>query len=315
MKNARNTLRRYVFLPGTLLVLVLSAVAAVDAVTPDDLIAEDGRIEVVDGRHIQTLTRELPMEPGAALTVTNKSGTISVTSWDKDELMIIAEKRLKKRVGGVGWILEKLNIPFKTSEELDSYFEKVHVTVTRDGSNVDVDTVYPSSNPEMNVSVNYEIKVPRETNLEIRNSDGRIEITAVHGAMVSTTSNGKIVLEKLEGSIEARTSNGSITCRSVSGSIDVRTSNGSITIEAPVVLAALDSITCGTSNGSIRVTLNEESAFSLEARTRNGSIHTDFTVDTGAGKKGLKHLSGQVGGGGPTIDLSTTNGSIRLMHE
>jgi hypothetical protein len=48
------------------------------------------------------------------------------------------------------------------------------------------------------------------------------------------------------------------------------------------------------------------------ARTTNSSISSDFEVRM-QGEFGKNRLEGTIGNGGPLIDLSTSNGSIRLL--
>jgi hypothetical protein len=48
------------------------------------------------------------------------------------------------------------------------------------------------------------------------------------------------------------------------------------------------------------------------ARTTNSSISSDFEVKM-QGEFSKNRLEGVIGNGGPLIDLSTSNGSIRLL--
>jgi hypothetical protein len=50
----------------------------------------------------------------------------------------------------------------------------------------------------------------------------------------------------------------------------------------------------------------------LAAHASNSSISTEFEVAT-QGTLDKHHLEGKIGAGGPAIELSTSNGSIRLM--
>lgn len=49
----------------------------------------------------------------------------------------------------------------------------------------------------------------------------------------------------------------------------------------------------------------------VHASTSNGSINTDYEVTTSRISKNV--LEGRIGSGGPSIDLETSNGSIRLL--
>jgi hypothetical protein len=51
----------------------------------------------------------------------------------------------------------------------------------------------------------------------------------------------------------------------------------------------------------------------LKARTTNSSVSTDFDVNV-RGTMSKNHLEGAINGGGPVLDLSTSNGSIRVQR-
>jgi DUF4097 and DUF4098 domain-containing protein YvlB len=67
-----------------------------------------------------------------------------------------------------------------------------------------------------------------------------------------------------------------------------------------------------TSNGSITMELPGNTAARLNAQTSQ-SISSDFDVTDGLNSDHEKHhLEGNIGAGGPVIDLTTHNGGIRL---
>ena len=51
----------------------------------------------------------------------------------------------------------------------------------------------------------------------------------------------------------------------------------------------------------------------LSATTRNSTVSTDFDLLVKGGEISKRHMSGALGAGGPAIDLSTSNGSIRVL--
>lgn len=308
----REFLKRYVVMPAAATLLILSAVAMGNAVGPVDIAAMDGQIEVVDGRHVQTLTRQMPFEPGSSLSIRNYDGKIAVSSWDRDELHITAEKRLKRWVGGLGWVMEKLHLSPRPTESVKTYFEQVDVVVSIVDGGIKVETIRPKWSPSVNVSVHYEVKVPRRVDLALRTSNGTIYVADIDGAVSLRSSNGKVVCEGINGPVDATTSNGSVVCRDIAGPIDARTSNGSVTVEHPTALGLRSAISCRTSNGSIRVNLPGECSFEIDARTSNGSIRSAFAVEKSGETNSRKRLAGRVGAGGPVVELRSSNGSISI---
>jgi hypothetical protein len=68
-----------------------------------------------------------------------------------------------------------------------------------------------------------------------------------------------------------------------------------------------------TKNGGITLRLPESTNARVVARTSNSSITTDFEI-TAHGEISKNRLDGVIGAGGPLIDLSTSNGGIRLLR-
>lgn len=148
--------------------------------------------------------------------------------------------------------------------------------------------------------------------LEARTSNASIEIGRFHGAADLHTSNGRIRTDGVEGSLRAETSNSSIDARAASldsgRAVVLSSSNGSISFEldkwSPVEVRAT------TTNSSINVRLPEDAKADLRASTSNGHITSDFAITTQ--NFGKTRVNGQMNGGGPLLELTTSNGNIRL---
>ena len=163
-----------------------------------------------------------------------------------------------------------------------------------------------------------------------RTSGGGIHVAGCKGGVDVETSGGSITLGEVEGDTTAHTSGGSIKVRKVTGKSVVSTSGGSI--EAAEVKGSIDASTSGgsitaslseqptgdcrlhTSGGSIKASLSGNLAVDVSARTSGGRVVTDLPVTTvvqGEHKPNL--LSGKINGGGPSLSLETSGGSIYLQ--
>ena len=183
------------------------------------------------------------------------------------------------------------------------------------------------------VSTNGAIKADEiEGTIRLRTTNGSIRTSRVRGDLDASTSNGGVDIEDLDGPATIRTSNGRVTAEGIRGSLQVVTSNGSIHARLvqpephrPVKLQTsnggidltMDSLAdnevrASTSNASITVKLPSMAGAHIHAHTSHSSIHTDFDVrqEDGSGKN---HLDGVIGSGGPTVELTSSNGSIRLL--
>ncbi len=198
----------------------------------------------------------------------------------------------------------------------------------------------------------YVIRVPRRTELgDIASSNGSIKIEDVEGNSHLTTSNGSVHLAKIRGNVDGHTSNGGVELTDVLGNVAFHTSNGSINagnvegafeastsnggirahlrdtqggraIKLSTSNGAIDlqldsprqnEVIASTSNGSITLRLPGSLNASVHASTNSGgSVRSDFDILM-RGEISKHRIEGTIGGGGPKIDLSTSNGNIHLV--
>ncbi len=140
--------------------------------------------------------------------------------------------------------------------------------------------------------VSFRIQAPKTTDVTLRSSNGSLNVTDVSGTMRLRTSNGSIKLMDVGGDVEADTSNGSVTA-----TLGGRSWQGA-------------GLNVTTSNGSVRVTVPDNYNARLVAGTSNGSINVDFPI-TVQGRIN-RDIDTNLGSGGPTIRLRTSNGSVRV---
>jgi DUF4097 and DUF4098 domain-containing protein YvlB len=152
----------------------------------------------------------------------------------------------------------------------------------------------PSQRNHNSWSVSYDIYVPSQTNLEAVTKNGGISAEDVRGEMNFEATNGGIHLSDVGGNVRARTTNGGVVA-SLSGStwqgqgLDLQTTNGGATVYVPRGYNAL-----------------------LETGTTNGGMQVDFPITVRGSLS--RHISTQLGSGGPTVRVITTNGGVRIAQ-
>ncbi|MDE3196029.1 MAG: DUF4097 family beta strand repeat protein [Acidobacteriota bacterium] len=149
------------------------------------------------------------------------------------------------------------------------------------------------------------------SDVDAHSSNGSIEVDRLGGGATLKTSNGHIRADGVAGPLEAETSNGGITAHTGSGaSVKLATSNGAI--DLTLDKAPRGDIKAETRNSGIKLRMPPGSAAHLVADTSNGSISSDFDL-AAAGDNDRRHVSADIGGGGPTIQLNTSNSPIRIL--
>lgn len=284
------------------------------------------------GRAKEDFHYNFKLQPGGRLTVENANGTVEISTWEKNEVEVTGTKYASSQ--------DRLN--------------EIKIETHNDSGSVSLRTVMPQSSWMRggNMGARYAIRVPRQITLDrITSSNGGIRVDDVEGRSTLRTSNGAIRIGRLKGELEAQTSNGTIELQDVQARATLRTSNGAIrgdirkgSVEAAttngsihldlkemdasrtlrfetsngsieVGLDAARDIRAHTSNSSITMHLPTSVNARVKAHTSNSSIQSDFDVSVrGGGTIGKHDLEGTIGSGGPLIDLSTSNGGIKILH-
>jgi DUF4097 and DUF4098 domain-containing protein YvlB len=162
---------------------------------------------------------------------------------------------------------------------------------------------------------------------EATSTNGRIKLKGTRGPSGLSTTNGEIEVENAEGNIEARTTNGSVEIKNAKGFVTATTTNGKIRVKSEGIKALIttngnieadikktkgENIDIRTINGSITIGLPGSLNSALELSATNGGIDLDgITLEVISQNKN-KYIKGKMGKGGPKINASTTNGSIRI---
>jgi hypothetical protein len=163
--------------------------------------------------------------------------------------------------------------------------------------------------------LNIEIKVPKQTALDLKTMNGSISVEGISGEMTIDAMNGHINVQDASGPVVAHSMNGRIVA--------------SIT-----QISAAKASSFSSMNGSIEVTLPADLTAHLKIKTDHGEIYTDFDVKVdsstgsstlaidGGGKNGgvvLSHtdhtLYGTINGGGPEMQFITYNGRIVIRKK
>lgn len=269
-----------------------------------------------------------PMSAKGRLQVETFNGSVDISTWDQPTVDVSGAKYAP------------------TQSEADA----MQVTIDRTPDAVSVRVTH---SPEWrgNRGANFAIKIPKGAVLDrivtsnghikaddgtgparLKTSNGHIRVTRFQGTLDAQTSNGRVDLDGVEGDATIHTSNGHVQAEGVRGGLQVETSNGGVTAEVtggnrPVRIGTsngpvevtlpggfLGGVKVHTNNSSIKAYLGEPVNARLSAHTSNSSVTSDFEIRV-HGEMGKHDLEGDIGNGGATIDLTSSNGSIRVLRK
>ena len=224
------------------------------------------------------------IKPSQHVWIRNTNGPIEVMPGDGDMLEVHVEKSWRKSSPSS---VELIAVPSAGGVTICAMWEARERRCGEDG-------VYRMNGVRKNdVAVRFSVMLPRGVPVDAQTVNGALEINGVSAPVEATTVNGRIAVNTAVGPVNATTVNGSIEAmiqELTGGDIKLTTVNGSVTAGLPR-----------------RINAN------IDAETVNGRVETDFPVKI-SGKISTRHLRGSIGTGGPTLRLTTVNGSITL-HE
>jgi DUF4097 and DUF4098 domain-containing protein YvlB len=179
-----------------------------------------------------------------------------------------------------------------------------------------------------NVSIDYDVTVPADVALNLRSGSGDVEVNNVgrfvsagsgsgnvrvrgtHGPLDLESGSGDLQADDAAaGDVKAKTGSGNIRINGFSGGLTARTGSGDI--EASGRLQGGGMIAAGS--GEVRLHLTPDSHFTVEAATGSGDIRVRMPGVVAANTETSRHhVTTQVNGGGPALQIRTGSGDIEI---
>lgn len=224
-----------------------------------------------DTEHI---SRTVPLDPGGTLRLKSFSGRVTITATDRKDVSIDAVRHApRERLDAI-----KLDIQTEGSQ-----------TIVIDANHHDR-SWYEFTWRNNVVETDFDIQVPRRTNLDVSVFSAPVTTNGVEGVQKVHTFDSRLRLDDATGSIEAKTFSGPVEVHERSWQpnqrIDVNTFSGDIELGLPSSAQAdvtFDSFS-GHLNSAVPLTLNSSSRRAMRARLGAG----------GDGELKLKTFSGNV---------------------
>lgn len=296
--------------------------------------------------YIRTFTRELDVGERAVLDIENRSGSITVSGGDRDQVRIEVAARL--------WA--------ENDEDADDQLALITRGIKHDGERVTVrapSLLRPGGLLAIfgrGPRIDYQVTTPKATRGRITNRSGRIEIEELEGPFELESRSGRVAVsrigsdttivsrsggvqvESLRGSLSIDSRSGTVKVQRCAGDVDVRARSGSIQVEEVGGNLKLDcrsgsvtlldiggSVTAHTVSGSFRysgavrgpfdvkvvsgsvhLAVDPDSRFYLDAETLSGTVQSDLSLRRDHDGDGAPER-------GPKVYIRAQSGSIRIV--
>jgi hypothetical protein len=282
---------------------VLVSVTATLALAATTVLAADTSFE-----------RTLNVSGSPNVSVSTNSGSIRLHPGSGNQVRIVAHLHSSR-----GWMSGG-------SGDIDSRMQQIvnNPPIVQNGNEITIGERH-SNDLYRNISIDYEITLPKASGINAATGSGDVEIQdvgaslkaqsgsgsvharGIQGPATLSTGSGDIELQQTgPGDVKAETGSGSIRLQGVAGAL--RASTGSGDIEAQGQPTADWKLSTGS--GSVRLAVGN-ARFNLDADTGSGSINVSQPI-TMQGSLNRHHVNGVVNGGGPAIRVGTGSGDIQI---
>lgn len=258
----------------------------------------------------------VPAPRGGRLTINNFAGEVTIHTWNKDTIHVVAHHQSRTRVdirpteagvvisasgthGPQGSVDYDITAPGWMPIKVDGQFN----FITIDGAQAEVSAE----------SVRGDIVIKGGTGfVSAKSIEGEIVVEGARGTVNVSSVNEGIKISDTSGDITADSVNGAITMtRMDSKNVEASTVNGDITYEGTLPEGGHYTLT--THNGDVLLGIPENASATFTVRTYNGDFSTDLPLQGNQtdGHRGKK-LTLTLGKGSADVNLESFGGEIRV---
>jgi hypothetical protein len=263
-----------------------------------------------------TFDRTLNVAGSPTVMVATGSGNIHLHPGSDSQVHIIGHVH-----GNKGWMSGgDSNVENRIREIV------AHPPISQSGSQVTVGERH-SNDLYRNISIDYDVTLPRTSMLTASSGSGDIDIEQVGTSLKADSGSGSVRAHGIQGpanlqtgsgdielqqtgpgDVRAQTGSGSVRLNGISGGLHAGTGSGDIEVSGkPTTDWKL-----GTGSGSIRLNVGRSTAFTVNASTGSGGIHIEQPISM-QGDLNRHHISASINGGGPIVKADTGSGDIHIQ--
>jgi len=248
-------------------------------------------------KHFQ---RSFTVNPGATLAVENYKGTIHVSAASGNQVTVEVQKRFEGSESDRKWWMENVKIDFHN-----------------DPGRVQIKVEYPNCTfcwqlHDYTAAVELEIRVPRQTNVELDGYKPDIKVSGIQGDLTIKSYKAPMLVEGTTGAIRINTYKETVRLRDVKirGALTVKSYKADADISA---LSLGQSADISSEKGDVVVRVPANAGISVDFEGgRRSSFFSDFALRARTGYSS-REVRGDINQGGSKLRLRTEKGSVRLL--
>jgi phage baseplate assembly protein gpV len=229
---------------------------------------------------------------GTQVSVSSVSGDVRVTPHDGDAVVVIGYKEGRDK-------------------------DQVFIEDSSSGNRISVRDRYPQNCRNCNVSVRFEVKIPRKSQLRydaFSSVSGNVEVTGASGELHVKSVSGDVTVKDCDATVKASSVSGNVDVGSNEGTVNANSVSGNVNVAIERLSEGGDmKFNSVSGNVAVRVpaTLNAE----VDMSSMSGALRTDFPITIEKGEFKPNHSArGRIGEGGRRLKINSISGNISLLR-
>jgi hypothetical protein len=261
---------------GLLALVHLAGVGVVAGLVACDVNVYNGKasVRLFSAEATDEWTHRYPLAEGGRVEIININGPVT----------------LSPGAAGTVEVHATISAQALTEAGAKEILAKGAVQETNEPAHVRVETMSPRA-VHGSYQVRYDVHVPAGAQADISVTNGPLKADGLNGKLKATEVNGRVDLTNMSGAIDAVVANGSLDVEltRVAGEVKLELTNGRLSLRLPA-----------------------SSRAQLSARVVNGALDVSgLPIEQPTGRR-VRSLEAALNGGGPSIDLRTTNGRMTI---
>jgi hypothetical protein len=254
----------------------------------------------------KTFNRSVDFTPGGDLRVNTDVGTVRLTSWERNQVEVVARIEGRNREDVSADYLRRA----VEATEIEIVGSGNRVTIKANYDNVPYESIWGGRNRVI-PRIEWEIRAPRRANIELDTDRSEAEVRGFDGRHFLKTDRSPLRVEDMAGELRLDIDRGNQTRLSnIRASLQIEADRTDLTFER-LQLTGDSKVNMDRGKLEMRMAGSQGLNLSMNKERRN-SFQSDFPITTSNFSD--DKLEGAINGGGPRLTLHTDRTQVYLKN-
>jgi hypothetical protein len=254
----------------------------------------------------KNFNRTVDFSPGGDLRVSTDVGTVKISSWERNQVEVIARIEGRKHFNVSADYMRRA----VEATEIEMTGGGNSLTIKANYDNVPYESVWGGRNRVI-PRIEWEIRAPRRANIDLDTDRSEAEVRGFDGRHSLKTDRSPLSVEDMSGDIRLNIDRGNQTRLSnIRGSLQIEADRTDLTFER-LQLTGDSRVQMDRGKLEMRLAGSQGLHLSMNKERRN-SFQSDFPITTSSFSD--DRIEGSINGGGPRLTLRTDRTQVYLKN-